>query len=358
METDTAFLEPKSVADLQSIVRDADTVHLSRRETPVSNATPVSLAAFNRIVEYQPDEYTITVESGILVSDVQAALAKEGQYLPFDPPFVSAGTTIGAAIARGLSGPDSFRYGILRDFIIGVTFVDGSGTLVHTGGKVVKNAAGFDIPKLMSGSGGSFGVITEASFKVFPIAPERKDIVFPFSRFEEGHEALVALGRSQFTLDALDLRPDGHLFVGLSGHHGSLDSRIESLETTIGAQSVDIPEESNETQWPPSLSLERFPDTGLLLKIPIAPRTVAQLEDALEVHNSHRRYSIGGYVAWVHWTDEFETLESILQTLDLSAQVVSGGTPTRIIGTKNQQPFYDRLKAALDPQNKFPNLYR
>ena len=98
-------------------------------------------------------------------------LAEHGQYLPFDPPLAAAGATLGGTVAAGLSGPGRYRYGGVRDFVLGVRFVDGMGNLVRGGGKVVKNAAGFDFPKLMVGSLGRLGVLAELSFKVFPQPP-------------------------------------------------------------------------------------------------------------------------------------------------------------------------------------------
>src|SRR4029450_4463398 len=90
-----------------------------------------------------------------------AALAARGQSLRCDPFLLDAGATLGGTVAAGLSGPGRFRYGGLRDFILGVRFVDGLGRLMHMGGKVVKNAAGFDLPKFLVGSLGRFGVLAE-----------------------------------------------------------------------------------------------------------------------------------------------------------------------------------------------------
>ena len=113
-------------------------------------------------------EFTFTALAGTPVREIAAALAERGQYLPFDPMLREAGATLGGTVAAGLSGPGRFRYGGLRDFILGVRFVDGEGRLLRLGGKVVKNAAGFDLPKFFVGSLGRFGVLAEMTFKVFP----------------------------------------------------------------------------------------------------------------------------------------------------------------------------------------------
>ena len=117
------------------------------------------------------DELTITALAGTPVRVVQAALAAHGQHLPFDPPLARAGATLGGVVAAGTSGPGRHRHGGVRDFIIGARFVDGTGALVGGGGRVVKNAAGFDLPQLMVGSMGRLGVLVEVAFKVFPAPP-------------------------------------------------------------------------------------------------------------------------------------------------------------------------------------------
>ena len=113
---------------------------------PPAGFTAVSLAGLSGIVEYDPGEYTFTALAGTPLAELQAALARNGQYLPFDPLGAAAGATLGGTIASGISGPGRLRYGGVRDFILGVRFVTGRGENVRGGGKVVKYAAGFDFP--------------------------------------------------------------------------------------------------------------------------------------------------------------------------------------------------------------------
>ena len=91
-----------------------------------------------------------------------------GQYLPFDPPLAAAGATIGGTVAAGVNGSCRYRFGGIRDFLIGARLVDGDGRIIHSGGKVVKNAAGFLLHQAMVGSCGRLGVVAELTFKVFP----------------------------------------------------------------------------------------------------------------------------------------------------------------------------------------------
>ncbi len=354
------LLQPSSAVELQSIIRDANYVSVQGRGERAAppfdkgdSKTHISLSKFNRILEYQPDEYTITVEAGTKISDVANTLSEYGQYLPFDPPFIKEDLSIGSIIARGLSGPGACRFGVLRDFILGVTFVDGLGESIRTGGKVVKNAAGFDIPKLICGTWGSLGAITEATFKVFPIAPEYRTLVFKFPSFDTGHSALVALGRSQFTLDVLDLRQDGRLYVKLGGQPGSMENRTAALESELGIPS-EIPDDAF---WDTPIALSRFPETGAFVKVATSPKSLPALDAALGSQESARRYSIGGYVAWIHWDKSLDELHHILNNLGLSGQVASGPEASSIVGNQSQAAFFKKIKSAFDPKGKFPDLY-
>lgn len=131
-------------------------------------ADALELGQCQGVLEYEPSEFTFTALAGTPVAEVVALLVEHGQYLPFDPMLVSRGATLGGTIAANSAGPGRYRYGGIRDFLIGVRFADGRGNLVQGGGKVVKNAAGFDFPKFFVGSLGRFGVLLEVTFKVFP----------------------------------------------------------------------------------------------------------------------------------------------------------------------------------------------
>ena len=168
----------------------------------------LSTAQLRGIVEYEPSEFTFTALAGTPLAEIVAALGERGQYLPFDPMLAEAGATLGGTIAAGLSGPGRWRFGGLRDFILGVQFVDGEGRLLRLGGKVVKNAAGFDVPKFFVGGAGRFGVLAEITFKVFPrpaaLRTLRLDAVDDAAKLA----LLTAAAGSRWELDALDAAVD------------------------------------------------------------------------------------------------------------------------------------------------------
>ena len=119
------------------------------------------------IVAYEPTELVITARAGTPLAEVEAALAEQGQLLPFEPPHFSGGATIGGAVAAGLSGPRRAAingyYGAVRDFVLGAKLIDGRGDLLTFGGQVMKNVAGYDLSRALVGSMGALGVILEVS---------------------------------------------------------------------------------------------------------------------------------------------------------------------------------------------------
>ena len=140
---------------------------MSRGAPPREGALVIGLRRLNRIVEHEPGDLTATVEAGITVDVLQAALMTRGQWLPLDPP-ASAEATLGGVLASNAAGPRRQGYGTARDLVIGLRVVAADGRLVRAGGKVVKNVAGYDLVKLYIGSHGTLGIIVDATLKLRP----------------------------------------------------------------------------------------------------------------------------------------------------------------------------------------------
>src|SRR5207237_6012057 len=172
------------------------------------DATRLSTAGLRGILEYDPSEFTFTALAGTPVKEIAATLAERGQYLPFDPLCLDAGATLGGTVASGVNGPGRFRFGGLRDFILGVKFVDGLGRLLRLGGKVVKNAAGFDVPKFMVGSLGRFGALIEITFKVFPRPAATLTLKLRVDGAESARRIIIEAANSRWQPEAIDLLPD------------------------------------------------------------------------------------------------------------------------------------------------------
>jgi glycolate oxidase FAD binding subunit len=123
------------------------------------------------ISSYEPSELVVTVRAGTRLAELEAVLAEQGQALAFEPPHFGPDATVGGMVAAGLSGPARASVGAVRDYVLGLRLLNGRGELLTFGGQVMKNVAGYDVSRLLVGSLGTLGVITELSLKVLPVAP-------------------------------------------------------------------------------------------------------------------------------------------------------------------------------------------
>ena len=130
---------------------------------------PLDLRGLRGISSYEPSELVVTVRAGTPLAELEAALAEQGQCLPFEPPRYGPGGTVGGMVAAGLAGPARAAVGGLRDYVLGATLLNGRAELLSFGGQVMKNVAGYDVSRLLAGSMGVLGVICEVSLKVLPL---------------------------------------------------------------------------------------------------------------------------------------------------------------------------------------------
>jgi len=130
---------------------------------------PLDLRGLRGISSYEPSELVVTVRAGTPLAELEAALAEQGQCLPFEPPRFGPGGTVGGMVAAGLAGPSRAAVGGLRDYVLGATLLNGRAELLSFGGQVMKNVAGYDVSRLLAGSMGLLGVICEVSLKVLPL---------------------------------------------------------------------------------------------------------------------------------------------------------------------------------------------
>jgi len=138
-----------------------------------SPGDPFDTTAYAGIIDYEPTELVLQARAGTPLADIERALAERGQMLAFEPPHFGSGATLGGAIACGFSGPRRVAAGSARDFVLGVRILDGRGQDLACGGKVMKNVAGYDVSRLMTGALGTLGVLLDISLKVLP-RPERE----------------------------------------------------------------------------------------------------------------------------------------------------------------------------------------
>jgi glycolate oxidase FAD binding subunit len=147
----------------------------------------LSLKEMNQVWYYEPDDLVISVEAGMKWGDLQHFLSRRGLWVPLDPPGGDK-ASVGGCAAAGASGPLRLRYGTLRDMVLGMTMATTEGKVVKTGGRVVKNVAGYDLAKLLIGSWGTLGVITEVTLKLFPRPPQTRTYTAPVASLEEARQ--------------------------------------------------------------------------------------------------------------------------------------------------------------------------
>ncbi len=129
----------------------------------------LDVGGYRGIINYEPTELVITARAGTPLAEIEAAMREKGQMLGFEPPYFSGNPTLGGCVAAGLSGPRRAYAGSVRDFVLGLRMLDGRGTDLKFGGEVMKNVAGYDVSRLMTGSMGTLGVILEVSLKALPL---------------------------------------------------------------------------------------------------------------------------------------------------------------------------------------------
>lgn len=183
----------------------------------VASGIRLSLENLNRVIDYTPDDMTITVEAGVTVAELNRRLAENRQWLPVDVPWPER-TTVGEAIAAGAAGPRRYAYGTIRDYLLGFTAVDGTGMIFSGGGRVVKNAAGYNMCRLMAGSRGALGIITQATLMVRPLPESAALLACEVREFESAEKLLAALVRLPIQPVAVELSagrpPEGNPMFG------------------------------------------------------------------------------------------------------------------------------------------------
>lgn len=352
---------PTTIDDLAALVPSRTRWHVRAGGTKPALSTPppdvdqLNLAGLTGITEYSPEECTFTALAGTRLSDVQHALAPHRQYLPFDPPFAPAGATLGGTVAAGVSGPGRLRFGGVRDFLIGVRLVDGDGHVRQSGGKVVKNAAGFLLHQALVDSAGRFAVLAELTFKVFPAPEASATVAIATGSVTDAVALMLMVQRERFDVDAMDIAPPGTLFVRLSGFAEALPARLERLQRVAGISAHVLTGSDEASVWREARECEWSEDGASLVRVPLTSSQVARLDVSLDAHGVRRRYSVAGNLAWIAWTPPLDTLDTLLRGLGLGGQVLIAPTPLHspFLGIVTAGVFDERVRTVLDPHRRF-----
>ena len=356
MSVTTSMFQPATPTELEEAVRSSPhVIAIGAGTKPRLSRVPekfvrISTVKLSGIVEYEPEEFTFTALAGTPLRDVVAALAERGQYLPFDPALVRAGSTLGGAVASGLSGPGRFRFGGVRDFILGVRFVDGEARLLRLGGKVVKNAAGFDVPKFLVGSAGRFGAIAEMTFKVFPRPLVRRTVRLEAKTMAEKVALFTELAKGRWDVEALDAAfEEPAVYVRLGGPQAALDALAgEILARWRGAPLT--PGEADYL-WQTVTELRWAHSGGTLVKFALTPAQVEEFVTTARTWPDARGWiSAGGNVGYVSLP-----AGATLPELQWRGVTLRGDGPLWH-GPHARFDVMRAVKAALDPNGRFPGL--
>jgi glycolate dehydrogenase FAD-binding subunit len=190
----------------------------------------VSDGPLDRVLEHEAGDLTCTVEAGIRLSGLQTALAPHGQMLALDPP---GDPTVGECLLRNLSGPRRHRYGTMRDLVIGATVVLSDGTVASSGGKVVKNVAGYDLAKLFCGSAGRLGRVVRLSLRLHPVPEARATVVAS----PDPAKALAVL-RSTLVPSAVDIHWPERLALLFEGSERAVAAQVGGAWKLVGGEAA------------------------------------------------------------------------------------------------------------------------
>lgn len=348
------MIAPDSISDLSELVRSSSQPLLAvggGTKSGLCNsaeAESVRMCGLAGILEYEPTEYTFTARAGTPLKLVQEALAQHGQYLPCDPLLVDAGSTLGGMIAAAAQGPGRVRYGGVRDFVVGVQFIDGTGTLRRGGGKVVKNAAGFDFPKLLCGSLGRLGILTEVTCKVFPRSLGSMTFELRSESLAETLSSLTVAANQTWELEALEIDPPHRLVLRLCGAPEAMESR----RATIMKRFPNLLEFDGAAEWNSLREFSWAPSDAPLVKVPLLLQNIPALHQALGA--APHRFSQAANVAWIAWKGEQQELHEILRQQNLTG-LVWRGAPA-YLGQPEETVVAKLVKHALDPQGRFPSF--
>jgi glycolate oxidase FAD binding subunit len=343
--------------------------------------TALSLQRLDKILDYQPTDMTVTVEAGLSLARLQQVLGEHGQWLPIDPPLPEQ-VTIGGLIAANLNGPARLSQGTIRDSLIGLKVVRADGTVIKGGGRVVKNVAGYDVPKLFCGSFGTLGVILEATFKVRPKPETQTVLSLSFPSVQQAMDLALKILRSELqpffmeltnfsSVDVHESSPSYQLFIGFVGAPEEVqyqDGRVRE----IAQESVVHTWEEGGGQL--VQTLRDFPVSGsaaLRCKMSVLPDKVATFCRDIEVEAATRGFSVhmltraGNGVIFSRFTSAeatpSEQLLSFVDWLRILAKRLEGYLIVEDIAPALKErvdvwghvggtlPLMKRLKETLDP---------
>jgi glycolate oxidase FAD binding subunit len=300
------------------------------------------------VVDYEPTELVITARAGASLSELEQLLTENGQMLAFEPPHFGANATIGGCIAAGLAGPRrvSFgpTYGSVRDFVLGVKLINGRGELLSFGGTVMKNVAGYDVSRLLTGSMGILGVIAEVSIKVLPRPISHHTLCFEMSEAAAVYKLNEWAGRP-LPLSA-SMWHDGALYLRLAG----ASAAVSGARHQLGGEGID--NYQADAFW---TSIREQTHPFFDSDAPLWRVSVPPTAPALSI-NEPSLLEWNGALRWLRTNQPAERVRECARQAGGHATLFRGGDRSAGAFTPLAPPIatiHRRLKAQFDPANIF-----
>jgi len=261
---------------------------------------------------YEPGALTIVASAGTPLDTIEKTLAKEGQRLPFEPMdhralySTNGKSTIGGVVAANISGPRRIQAGACRDSLIGVRFVDGEGTIVKNGGRVMKNVTGYDLVKLMAGSHGTLGVLTEVAFKVLPMPEASATVVVAGLDGKMACATMSAALTAPYDVNGAAHLPDGpgqaaRTCIRVEGFEGSVkyrSDRLKELLARFGDVTIEADPAKSRKMWQQIRDAEIVAaGKGDVWRISVKPSDGASLANTIG-QNAQFQFDWGGGLVW------------------------------------------------------------
>ena len=271
-EETAAVLESASQQHSSVVIRGGGTkIEWGRAPAPIDIL--LSTQRLDKLVAHEYADLTATMQAGARIADVNRELARHGQWLPIESAFDDA--TIGGAIATNDCGPLRHRYGTPRDLVIGVRLALADGRLIKAGGNVVKNVAGYDLGKLISGSFGSLAAIVSATFKLMPLPAASNTLVARFETSEELVSALNAIRDSQLEAATCEVHTSpSRLLLKFESTPGALNAHVQQARAFVGGATCQVVAGATETELWREYSSAPWTSHGLIVKTSWLPASL------------------------------------------------------------------------------------
>ena len=299
----------------------------------------LSTTAHRGIVAYRPEELVLTARAGTPLRDLETALAEAGQMLPFEPPHFGPGATLGGAVACGLSGPGRPWRGAVRDAVLGVRCLTGDGRLLSFGGQVMKNVAGYDLSRLMTGALGTLGVLLEVSVKVLPRPEAEANAGFEMNA-SRAIAHMNSLAATPLPLSGA-FHHDRHCWLRLAGAAGAVEAARRQLGADVWQTKMTTWQDLREQR------LAFFHDPRPLWRLSLAPAT-----PVLDVPGK-RLLDWGGAQRWLFTNAEPAVVRAAAAACGGHATLFRGGDRSGAIFHPLDpvtRTLHQRLKRSFDPQ--------